>query len=546
MGVMQRLFRWLYAKTGHRYIWLGIVFEVWTALIICLATLGLFSLYEPISKDEFWELLAFSEGCVLLALVYVIRRTKDLARPINNWIKGGRDPAGALDAWRRAVAYPRDFVVRNGWQPFVMVALPISVFATYKFELPIYTAGIIFAGAVISVAYSAILHFFAAERALRPVIEDIARRLPSDFAGLPVGVPLRWKLLGALPLINVITGVVVSGLSTDGTATLRDLGVDVVVAVVVAFTISLELTVLVTKSVLTPVDDLLAATERVKQGDLSARVPILAGDEMGSLAGSFNEMMRGLEEREKLREAFGSYVDPQVAERVLEEGEMIQGQEVEVSVVFVDIRDFTAFAERSSAEEVVAYLNDFFGLSVPIVLKHGGHANKFVGDGMLCVFGAPQPHRDHADRAVAAACEIAREVKAKLGDRCRVGIGINSGPVMVGSVGGGGRLDFAVIGDPVNVAARVEKATRETGDTILLTRATECLLERRDVELEERGAVELRGKSEPVPLYAPVLEVPAPASSADGDGAPAPAEASRADGAAATAPDSQRTSVSST
>ena len=187
-----------------------------------------------------------------------------------------------------------------------------------------------------------------------------------------------------------------------------------VVAVLVAFTISLELTVLVTRSVLQPVDDLLEATEAVKHGDLDARVPITSGDELGRLAGSFNEMMQGLSEREALREAFGAYVDPDVAERVLEEGELIEGQEREVTVLILDVVDFTAFAQRASARETVAFLNDLFGIVVPCVTEHGGHANKFLGDGLLAVFGAPERLEDHADRAVAAAADIATKLTEQL------------------------------------------------------------------------------------------------------------------------------------
>jgi len=178
-------------------------------------------------------------------------------------------------------------------------------------------------------------------------------------------------------------------------------------------------------------------------------------------------------------------------------------------VLFVDVRDFTPFAERSSARETVAFLNDFFDVVVPILLAHGGHANKFVGDGVLGVFGAPERHDDHADRALEAAGQIAEAVDARFGTEVSIGIGLNSGPVAVGSVGGGGRLEFAVIGDPVNVAARVEQTTRETGDRILLTEATRCLLTRPAVELVERGVIELKGKSDPVPLYAasPAVDV---------------------------------------
>jgi adenylate cyclase len=258
----------------------------------------------------------------------------------------------------------------------------------------------------------------------------------------------------------------------------------------------------VTRSVLRPVDRLLKATEAVKKGDLDARVPITSGDELGQLAGSFNEMMHGLSEREALREAFGAYVDPDVAERVLEEGELIEGQEREVTVMILDTWGFTELAHRSSARETVSFLNDLFGVVVPCVVEHGGHANKFLGDGLLAVFGAPERLSDHAERAVAAARDIATALADRFGDELRFGIGVNSGPVVVGSVGGGGRLEFTVIGDPVNIAARVEHLTRETGDAVLVTEATRCLLSDGHSKLESRGDFALKGVAEPVPIYA--------------------------------------------
>jgi adenylate cyclase len=218
--------------------------------------------------------------------------------------------------------------------------------------------------------------------------------------------------------------------------------------------------------------------------------------------------MQGLSEREALREAFGAYVDPDVAQRVLEQGdELIEGQEREVTVMILDVWDFTEFAQRSSARETVTFLNDLFGIVVPCVTEHGGHANKFLGDGLLAVFGAPERLPDHADRAVAAAAEVVEQLASRFGDELRFGIGINSGPVVVGSVGGGGRLEFAVIGDPVNVAARVENLTRETGDVVLLTEATRCLLADGTERLEPRGSFALKGVSEPVPIYALRVEV---------------------------------------
>lgn len=492
---------WLYRRLGWRYFWAYALFDLASSFLTTLGTLGLFVLYTDASFEQFLTALVVSEIFVLLALVYVMLRARPLLWPLVEWLRAGKPADGALDAWERAARLPRDFVVVNGWPPFVIVGLPIAVFMVLEFELPWYSGLVIFAGACVATAYAATLHFFASELALRPILRDAAEKLPPGFGGMRVGVPLRWKLLGALPLINVITGVVVSGLSTDGTATLQDLGIDVLVAVGVAFTISLELTLLLSRSIQQPIDDLLAATARVKQGDLSVRVPVLSGDEMGDLAGSFNEMMSGLEERERLRAAFGSYVDPEVAQRVLDEGEMLEGEEVEVTVLFIDIRDFTPFAESASAAEAVARLNEFFELVVPCLMEHGGHANKFVGDGVLGVFGAPERMPDHADRALEAACKIASLVEERFGERLGIGIGINSGPVIVGSIGGGGRLEFTVIGDPVNVAARVERLTRETGDVILLTEATRCLLTREHADLEERGSLPIKGKSDGVAVW---------------------------------------------
>jgi adenylate cyclase len=501
---MPFVFDRLYRRLGRVYFVVYGVFNIASTIIICLGTVGLFKLYEDPGSTEFWITLAFAEAVCLLTVLWVIIKGWFVVQPLTRWIAGERDEKSSLEAWRAGVTFPRQFVAGVGWKPFALVAIPVSVFATLYQELPAYGGLIIFAGALVAVAYAAVLHFFASELFLRPVLGHIHQYLPDDFEAIARGVPLRWKLLGALPIINVITGVVVSGLSASEQASLEDLGLDVLVALIVAFTLSFELTLLVTKSVLDPVGDLLKATERVKEGDFSTRVPVVSGDEMGALAASFNDMVRGVEEREALRQAFGSYVDPDVAERVLNEGELLEGEQVEATVMFVDIRDFTAFAENASAREAVALLNDFFGLIVPTVSEQGGHANKFIGDGLLAVFGAPERSPDHADRAAEAAVRIANAVEQSYGRDLRIGIGINSGPVMVGTVGGGGRLEFAVIGDPVNVAARVEQMTRDTGDVILLTESTRALLgEQWRARLDERGSMTLKGKSEPIAVYSP-------------------------------------------
>jgi class 3 adenylate cyclase len=200
----------------------------------------------------------------------------------------------------------------------------------------------------------------------------------------------------------------------------------------------------------------------------------------------------------------------------LEEGPDFEGEEVPVTVLFLDIRDFTAFAEQAKPKEVVALLNSFWELVVPILLRHRGHANKFIGDGLLGVFGAPERLPDHAERAVRAAQEIVGLVRERYRGEVGVGIGVNSGSVVAGTVGGGGRVEFTVIGDTVNTAARVEAATRQTGDDVLITEATRAALAPDAFELLERSSAPLKGKREPVRLWALASELPSVGARAPG------------------------------
>jgi adenylate cyclase len=285
---------------------------------------------------------------------------------------------------------------------------------------------------------------------------------------------------------------------------MQSLAVAIVVASVVTFTLSMWLTVLFAEAVSGPVTRLRDATRAVARGDYDVHVPVVSSDETGQLAGAFNEMVGGLRERERLRHAFGAFVDPTLTERVLEEGVDLRGEEVEVSVFFLDVRGFTAFAETATPQDVVARLNELFEAVVPVIHRHGGHANKFIGDGLLAVFGAPDPYPDHAERAVAAALEIAGCAPLP------VGVGVNTGPVVVGTIGGGGRVDFTVIGDTVNTAARIEAATRETGDDVLIAETTLGALSERSGWLP-RPPVALKGKARAVALFAPGPPSRAPA-----------------------------------
>ena len=491
-------------KMGGRYPLAVVIAQFQLAHLVTLGGIALLTVYADVSGGDFLRIVAFSQALMLVENLFATRLAIRALRPVKAWLDGDRSEQTTLAAWLHAAALPTEYLRYFRLKPFFLNLLPVCAYIVWQLELPLYALGPLLAGGVVVVLYGETLRYFATELAMRPVLEQVSPHLPDHFVIGRTGIPLRMKLLGVLPMINIITGVVVSGLSGDGSSNIADLGFDVFFAVLVAFTISLELTLLLAASIVSPLEDFQDAMERVRAGDLKARVPVTSTDETGALAQSFNDMVLRLEERERLREAFGAFVDPGLAETVLRDG-TLEGDEVEVSVVFIDIRDFTAFAEQASAREVVSRLNDFYELVVPVLQRHGGYANKFVGDGLLGVFGAPDRLEDHADRALAAALEIARAVHDHYAGRVRIGIGVNSGPVMAGTVGGGGRLDFTVIGDPVNTAARVEEVTRQTGDEILITEATRCLLTREVCRLEERPAAELKGKVERVRLYAPVV-----------------------------------------
>jgi adenylate cyclase len=253
---------------------------------------------------------------------------------------------------------------------------------------------------------------------------------------------------------------------------------------------------------LRPIRDLADGTERVAAGDYCRRLPVVQDDDLGALAASFNRMQAGLAERQRLQAAFGTYVDPALAARLLEQGDdVFTGERRLVTVMFVDIRDFTPFAEASTAEDTVARLNALLEIVVPAVVDAGGHVNKFLGDGALAVFGAPNDLADHADAAVSAAVSIHRLAAERLGGELRIGIGINTGVVIAGTIGGGGKLEFTLIGDTVNVAARVEQLTKTTGDAILLTQQSIDTLASRPPGLIDRGFHALKGKSATVQVF---------------------------------------------
>ena len=500
-----RILDWLYGKLGRWYPIVYLTVELQSAFIIMAATLGLFSFYYDAVREDYLALFAIASALTALSMTFVLKRAYRQLRPADALDRRRARPLLTAEAWRTAVRLPIDLLKQDLYFPIFGVILPTCWRRSSSSTCSPIAFLPLFAGGLLAISYSGVLHYLAIELGMRPVLVDINRQLETPLRIDKPALPLRFKLLASLPLINVITGLTVAAITSDGGGA-SALGLDVLVALLVSFTVSFELTVLLSRSILRPIEDLEAATERIRQGRFDRHVPVTTADEFGELGSAFNQMIDGLSEREQLREAFGTYLDEEVARYIISEGYDPAGAEAEVSILFCDVSHFTEAAAQSEATEIVARLNALFETVVPIVARHRGHVDQFIGDGLMAVFGAPERMDDHADRAVQCAVELSRIVNSRRPGDFTVGVGVNSGSVVAGAVGGAGRLAFSVIGDAVNLASRVEAATRDLGDPVLITSTTRDLLSE-TIEVESRGVQDLKGYGQPVELFAPLVPI---------------------------------------
>lgn len=500
--MLDRLARHFYERLGVRYQLLFLATQGPAAMLVALGTVVLIGSYYDLAPGRLAIAGGIGAAFTGLAVLLAAIRSQPYLVKVVAWRQNPAptDPETTA-AWDAATNFPMRSFRRNALMINVIAVIPSTAAIVALIEQPWHAGFVIAAGCLAPATYATILNYSIAEILMRPAIQEIAAALPDDFQFERRGLPVRKRFLLSLPAVTGVTGMVVGALVTDGGGT-GTLAATVAVSLVVGLGLSLEVTVLLSRAITDPIGRVRVAMARVRGGDYAFRLPPETSDELGQLFHDFNQMTAGLAEREQLREAFGTYLDKDIVRFILSDRYPREGVEIDVSILFCDVRDFTAFAERSAAPDVVAALNALFETVVPIISRHGGHVDKFLGDGMLAVFGAPEFFDDHADRAVAAACEIVRTVN-RLDATLMVGAGVNSGRVVAGSIGGAGRLNFSVIGDAVNVAARVESATRQTGDDVLVTAATRDTL-RRPVRLTSRGTVELKGKSRPVEVLTPL------------------------------------------
>jgi class 3 adenylate cyclase len=274
---------------------------------------------------------------------------------------------------------------------------------------------------------------------------------------------------------------------------------------------ALSLALLLARTIVRPVRRLTEAARALRRGDFGAvRLPTEQPDEIGTLADAFNRMARGLAERERERDIFGRMVSPEVREKLLSGNLELGGETRRAVVLFSDIRGFSTLSEKMDPQAVVALLNEYLTEMTAATAAFNGYINNFIGDAIVVIFGAPIPQPDADRRAVAAALAM-RDALGALNVRraargeaaIETGIGIAAGDMVAGQIGSPERMLYTVIGDAVNVAARLEALTKEyPGKHVLVTRAVADAVGDAVTQTESLGHIRLKGRTEPVDVVA--------------------------------------------
>jgi class 3 adenylate cyclase len=414
----------------------------------------------------------------------------------------------AMVAWHEAVVFPQRVIGR------VIAAAVVVYFLVTALFVPRYGLSLALVGGVVAtvatIALSQVLFLFYMEGAMQPIVRLTlavgARPGPTDLH--QVRLQLRAKLLLLILLIvsAPVTAVGLFGygqavrLGGDPAAALRLTGL----VALVASSIALALALLLVRSISTPLREIQRGIAEVSRGNLDTYIRPLTTDEISELGLHFNVMLARLRQMEGLKAAFGRYVSDAVRDGILGGQITLGGERREVTILFTDIRDFTTWCEQTPPESVIQTLNSYYENLIQALAKYGGTVTRYTGDGVLALFGAPLEDSDHALHAVQAAWEAHvllekfNAIRRTLGAfELRTGFGIHTGVAVVGSIGCEARAEYTPIGDPANVASRIEGLNRELGTAILIS--DEVYRRVADhVATGKRAETPVKGRSRPV------------------------------------------------
>ncbi len=451
--------------------------------------------------------LAVFVGYLLVSFMVGASISFGLLRPVFRWQRQdamltAEDPVATEQARLRALRMPayRSMISMSLW------LLGAVVFIAASWPVASHAAPVLAVATLLGATATAIIGYLQSERVLRPVaVAALRGGVPENFRrpGVVLRLVLAWVLSTGVPLLMIILAIIASKFALLDSSP-DSLFVPILLMAMAALVIGLLGNILSAMAISDPLRQLRWALGEVQRGNYNAHMQIYDASEVGLLQAGFNDMVRELSERQRIRDLFGRYVGEDVARRALERGTELGGQERDVAVLFVDLVGSTQLAATRPPGEVVGLLNEFFRVVVDTVQRHGGFVNKFQGDAALCIFGAPIEHPDASGGALAASRELHDELIDVLG-RTEFGIGVSAGRAIAGHIGALARFEYTVIGDPVNEAARLtELAKLEGGHVLASANAVSDALDSEALCWEVGETVELRGRSAPTQLARPV------------------------------------------
>lgn len=265
--------------------------------------------------------------------------------------------------------------------------------------------------------------------------------------------------------------------------------------------------VLTSRTVTKPVNTLVEGVREISKSNYNHIVTVDQQDELGELAGAFNKMTIGLAERDKVRNLLGKVMSPAVAHELLNKEVTLGGEERVMTAFFSDIAGFTSISEKMKPTELVSFLNEYLSAMAEIIYETDGVIDKFIGDAVVSFWGAPLPAENHAELAVKAAVGMQKKLAAMRANWRKAGkeelfmrIGINTGSMVVGNMGSADRMDYTMMGDSVNLAARLEGANKYYGTDIMISEST-YLLVREKYLCRELDRICVQGKTESIKVY---------------------------------------------
>jgi adenylate cyclase len=418
--------------------------------------------------------------------------------PSFRWFAEGAEPTPAQQRAALSIATRQTLVQFGIW------AASGVVFSLVNLHSGGGVAYVIGAAILVGGATTACLGYLITQRTLRPILAASMKTATAtgEMPGVLARLMITWVLFSALPTAGIALIVLAR---SNGWFVQKSAPVETPILVLAAVSLLLgfRAMVLVARSISDPVRDVVVAMTEVERGQSGAFVEVYEPSEIGRLQIGFNRMVAGLQEREQLRDLFGRHVGVDVARHALQQ-DSLSGDVREVAVLFVDLVGSTTIAASRPPEAVAEILNDFFRIVVAAVDHRQGLINKFEGDAVLAVFGAPLGIEEPASAALATARALGAELK-KL-PLVDFGIGVSAGPVFAGNIGAENRYEYTVIGDVVNEAARLADHAKDwhsrvlaSGDAIARAQATERC------HWAMRGSTALRGRSAVTELAEPML-----------------------------------------